>query len=89
MKGNLLRIGALIAFGLAIAVPQASAQMVLGGAEGDSELYFYEGGTPFGEMLMWDDSAHMFVLTDDFVAVGLVATNSGNMRSNYDGPDGN
>jgi hypothetical protein len=166
MKRNVFRFVAVIVFGLAIAAPQASAQMVLGGAEGDSHLFFFDGASPYGqsfwwddsearfhlttnlkidgtqicfgsvecwrdggsnlisanfdlsidgtslfingngpeassalffyeggsssgESLLWDDSAHMFVLSDDFVAAGVVATNTGNMRVNFDGPDGN
>ena len=70
MRGFVFRIAAVIVFGVALAVPQASAQIVLGNSEGDSQLYFYEDGSPTGEFLLWNNVADMFELSDDFVVEG-------------------
>ncbi len=83
MKGNVLRIGALIVFGLAIASPQASAQMVLGAAEGDSNLYFFNGGSSYGESFWWDDSEARFHLTDDLDIVGYLNLSGGLDATGY------
>ena len=72
MKRHVFRIAVLILFGLALAAPQASAQMVLGGAEGDHSLFFYNGGSPYGESFWWDDSEARFRLTDGLDLVGEV-----------------
>jgi len=70
MKRHVFRIAVTILFGLALAAPQASAQMVLGGAEGDQSLYFFNGGSPYGESFWWDDSQSRFRLTDGLDLVG-------------------
>ncbi len=37
------------------------------GPDGDSHIYFYDGSSPAGKYLMWDDSPGRFVINDDFV----------------------
>jgi len=44
----------------------------LGTAEGNSRIYFYEGGSPTAEYIMWDDTGHRFEISDDLQCLGNV-----------------
>ena len=43
------------------------------GADGDSRLYFYDGSSPTGQSLMWDDTPGEFVLSADLNVSGSVS----------------
>lgn len=69
------------------------------GADGDSYLYFYNGGTPTGAQLRWQDAAERFVFnkaleTDGILKVDGYADIAGraycrsDANLNYGGPDG-
>lgn len=63
------------------------------GPEGDGFVYFYDGGSPTGKSLKWNDSSIQFEIDGTFVVVGLLATTedariAGDIRINASGPDG-
>jgi hypothetical protein len=89
----------LFLFGSALAVPQVSAQIVLGNSEGDHSLFFFEDGSPTGESFMWDDFHDHFELTDRLFVDGVVEStivlrSRGPLQAwadvfvNWNGPDG-
>ena len=57
------------------------------GPEGDGFIYFYDGGSRFGEYLQWDDSADYFQFSNDLRISGNLYADS-NIYINYNGPDG-
>lgn len=52
------------------------------GGEGDSAVYFFDGGVTKGQYVMWDDSESKLALSTN------VYTNGTNFYLNYGGPDG-
>lgn len=60
----------------------------LGTAEGDSYLYFYEGSSPTGSYLKWDNTDTRFKISHAFQAPNVVATATASFFCNYDGGDG-
>ncbi len=55
-------------------------EILLGTAEGNSVIYFYEDGIPKGEYIYWQDSADRFVLSDDIWIGGSVNAYSFTMQ---------
>ena len=44
--------------------------LVIGNAEGDHSVFFYDSGSSFGESLSWDNQADQFELSDDLTITG-------------------
>jgi hypothetical protein len=63
------------------------------GADGDSFIYFYDGGSPTGQSLKWQDSNSRFYMTGALQVnsgiIGSYLASNGAAYVNYDGPDGN
>jgi len=56
------------------------------GPDGDSALYFYNGGSATGRYLKWVDTADAFYFNDSVQAPSL--RSNANVHVNFDGPDG-
>lgn len=56
------------------------------GPDGDSFIYFYDGGSETGEYLKWDESDHSFEFSDDLFVVNLFAREY--VYINHDGGEG-
>ena len=64
-----------------------------GGPEGDSNIYFYDGGSSSGAYLRWDDSASLFLFNKNVKSSGALWSqgnliSDGNVFLNYVGSDG-
>jgi len=57
------------------------------GGEGDSFVYFYEGGSPTGRYFKWEDTSSGFVANDRMFLLGDFRC-AGNLYANYDGAEG-
>lgn len=56
------------------------------GADGDSYLYFYDGSSPTGEYLKWEDATDQFVLSTDLdVLASVSATGTISANTTYSG----
>lgn len=63
------------------------------GPDGDSYLYFYEGGSATGRHLKWDDSDNQFEFNYSVFSAGSITADwhlmsNGNIYANRNGPDG-
>jgi len=68
------------------------------GADGDSFIYFWEGGSATGRHLKWDDGSNQFEMNDDLSITGTITASvdvvgaevksNGHMYINHNGPDG-
>ena len=57
-----------------------SNNISIGTSEGDNGIYFYEGGSAFGEQLFWDDSLDQFSFTDK---VNVESLSSGQIDGSF------
>ncbi len=58
------------------------------GGDKDSFLYFYDGGSPTGKHLKWDDANDNFEMNDSLYLPGGSLNAGDNVAINYDGPNG-